>query len=655
MTKPLLRRSTFSLLGLLLLLTIVWLLGPYFAFGGARPMHGIAGRVIATLLLLLAWTATALWHKNRELRGSRKLLEQVVGQADAPAVNVTTPAETADSAQLRQRFEDAIARLKKVRRSGGNLYRLPWYVIVGPPGSGKTTALVNSGLRFPMEQELGKRAIKGIGGTRNCDWWFTDEAVLLDTAGRYTTQDSDRIADGAGWAQFLQLLKRHRRRRPINGVLVAYSASDLMTRSAAEFDADVMAIRQRAAELYRHLGIGLPLYLLVTKVDLVEGFAEYFDNLDVTGRRQVWGVTFTLADSRRGRALRTLPAEVDALLVRLNQGLNQRLREERDTRRRSLLYGFPQQFGALKARLLELVEGVFGATEYDSRLYLRGVYFTSATQAGTPIDRLLGSLGHSFGLVTDSPASGPVAARAYFVERLLRDVILQETGLAGTNRRAELRNNVLHLAARAAVVVLAVGALIALAASFRTNATYLGEVAGAVAALEKTRSARIDGVGLARQLPQFEALRRLQVVATRGGTSAPWTMRAGLYQGRTVGEAARDAYSRELNAELVPALARAFEQRMDLLTGEPDRLYDYLEGYLMLADPKRLVPEDLVRLASVEWEREYPDQPQVPMDLVMHLETLLTSGRLQAATVDQALVTRARNALSAAASTSRGD
>ena len=98
---------------------------------------------------------------------------------------------SAEAAKLRERFEEAVAALKKQRRSGNSLYDLPWYVFIGAPGSGKTTALINSGLKFPLEQRVGKGAVRGVGGTRNCDWWFTDEAVFLDTAGRYTTQDSD--------------------------------------------------------------------------------------------------------------------------------------------------------------------------------------------------------------------------------------------------------------------------------------------------------------------------------------------------------------------------------------------------------------------------------------------------------------------------------
>ena len=57
-------------------------------------------------------------------------------------------------------------------------------MFVGPPGAGKTTALLNCGLKFPLaDAAVTPVRVKGVGGTRNCDWWFTDDAVLIDTAG----------------------------------------------------------------------------------------------------------------------------------------------------------------------------------------------------------------------------------------------------------------------------------------------------------------------------------------------------------------------------------------------------------------------------------------------------------------------------------------
>jgi type VI secretion system protein ImpL len=648
MKKLLLNRWTAAIVGVLLLALVIWFLGPYFAFGELRPLESPVARVIAILLLLLAWAGRMLWRNWREARGSRKLAADVAAQAEAPAVGAVAEAPAAaDTAQLQERFAEAVGRLKKDRRGGGNLYRMPWYVIIGPPGSGKTTALVNSGLRFPMEQEIGRRAIRGVGGTRNCDWWFTEEAVLLDTAGRYTTQDSDRIADGVGWGQFLQLLKRHRRRRPINGVLVAYSASDLLIRSDAEFDGDVLAIRQRVAELSKHLGINLPVYLLVTKADLVSGFREYFDDLDAAGRRQVWGTTFALEDSRSGRALGTLPGEFDLLLERLNAGLNQRLRDERDPRRRANLFGFPQQFAALRTRLLALANEAFGGNQGDRRLFLRGVYFTSGTQEGTPVDRLLGSLGRALGLAGDARSPVSESGRAYFIEQLLREVVLQEAGIAGTDRRAEMRTAGLQIAAYAAVALLTLAGLAALFVSQRRNTAYLEQV-GATARPLGEMPAPAATAGLAQQLPRLGTLRRVLDAAAHGGENSPWSMHAGLYQGRAMQRAAREAYARELNATIVPALAESLGRRLDALVSEPDKLYEYLKGYLMLGSPERLQAEQLVVLAAVEWEREHAAEPQVRTELMSHLEWLLTDGELSPAPVDAALVTRARNALAAA-------
>ena len=121
----------------------------------------------------------------------------------------------------------AIAALKgwKLARGGRDaLAVLPFYVDHRPAGYGKSTALRNSGLQFPYLVGFAGGGVKGVGGTRNCEWWMTNEAVLLDTAGRYTTKKEE---DRDEWTSFLDMLARTRPRKPINALIVAVSVGDL--------------------------------------------------------------------------------------------------------------------------------------------------------------------------------------------------------------------------------------------------------------------------------------------------------------------------------------------------------------------------------------------------------------------------------------------
>ena len=195
-------------------------------------------------------------------------------------------------------------------------------MFIGAPGSGKTTALLNSGLNFAVEQGGRQGRLKGIGGTRNCDWWFTDEAIFLDTAGRYHDPGlrcelrQRRLERISGAAASVPQTPADQRRHPHH----QRERSD-DRRAPSGREAHVEAARRRLRELNRELQIQLPVYVMVTKCDLVAGFTEYFDDLAQDGRAQVWGVTFPYEQTLSGEATQRFSREFEALITRLNERL----------------------------------------------------------------------------------------------------------------------------------------------------------------------------------------------------------------------------------------------------------------------------------------------------------------------------------------------
>ena len=200
-------------------------------------------------------------------------------------------------ATLDQRFSEALDVLKKTpgKGKGALLYELPWYMFIGAPGSGKTTALMNSGLTFPLAEKMGGASVRGVGGTRNCDWWFTDEAVLIDTAGRYTTQESNRRSTRApGTASSPCCASRGRAGRSTACCSPSTSRTCCSRRRPSARSTPPSCARA-CRSCTRSSACAPPVYVLVTKADLIAGFNEIFDDLGKEERDQVWGFTFPYA------------------------------------------------------------------------------------------------------------------------------------------------------------------------------------------------------------------------------------------------------------------------------------------------------------------------------------------------------------------------
>jgi type VI secretion system protein ImpL len=661
-------RQMLIFLGVLLVAGLIWFVGPLISIAEYAPLEPVWVRW--TLIgVVFAWWLLALlirWWRSR--RVNERLLDQLARMQARPASTDKSGDGAAAVGELRARFVSALEILKKARIEGTEtgswwshltrryIYQLPWYMFIGTPGSGKTTALINSGLSFPLADQFGKAAIRGVGGTRSCDWWFTNEAVLLDTAGRYTTQDSNESVDLAEWTGFLNLLKKFRPRQPINGVLLTLSVSDLLTGDRNARQAISVNFKKRLAELRDAFGISFPVYVLVTKLDLISGFSEYFAGLDKEERSQVWGFTFPYTPNPDARnsplsgGFRQASASYFAdLNTRINAALPEVLLHEPNLSRRALIYAMPQQFAGLSDLIGEVLDPLFADSMFAEAALLRGVYFTSGTQEGTPFDRVFGAMQARFGVTASvRAASSPGTGKSFFLLRLMREVIFNESHLAGRNWRWEKRQRILRVLGMAAIGIGLFGLAGAWFWSYGGNRDYIAEVEASAEVFSKDINANpaIARIEIAQLLPILDRAEGLNASKKFDVAAPPLGVRWGLYQGPKIKAATHMAYDRMLEEAFWPRVARRIETV--LREAPADNLeygYEALKAYLMMFDSAHFDAGGFKSWAVVDWEKSAAD-PEMRVRFEHHLSRLAES-RVPAAPfkIDENLVKTVRDRL----------
>ena len=407
------------------------------AFFGPRVALIVALGIIFLAIIVSLYLVLVFWVRRRRAAEMR-------GELVATAAN-----RGITDAALRGRLDDlrrSFARgIEKFETAGKDFYGLPWYVIAGEPGSGKTEAIRHSQAGFPpgLQDEF-----QGVGGTINMNWWFTNYAVILDTAGRLIF---DEVEPGttSEWKEFLQLLKKYRRNCPINGLLLTIPVESLIRDSPEIMEQKAGKIARQLEVIQCELDIRFPVFVLVTKCDLINGFREFFASIDdARAQQQIlgWSNPAPLDAPFRTELVDAHLQNVIQRLWRRRLGLlvDPVASEPGDRRTNEVdrLYEFPHSLQALAPRLRHYLETIFIAGEWISRpLFLRGIYFTSSMREGSALDE---ELAEAIGLPVDQLPSGRAweRERSYFLRDLFLDKIFREDGLV--TRASKTNRLLLH-------------------------------------------------------------------------------------------------------------------------------------------------------------------------------------------------------------------
>ncbi|MFT3784274.1 MAG: type VI secretion protein IcmF/TssM N-terminal domain-containing protein [Nibricoccus sp.] len=441
---PLAIRILIIVLALLIVLGIVALID-------RRAVWFVLGGILFVGLLLGGFLLYKSWKKKRASQAFNTSLDR----ANIYASSVSDPSQRARLTDLREVFEKG---LKAFSDAGKNLYSLPWYLVCGEPGSGKTETIRHSNVGFPpgLQDEM-----QGVGGTINMHWWFTNHAVLLDTAGKMLFHEAQPGATSE-WLEFLKLLKTHRKNCPINGLLLVIPAESLLKDSPDEIQRKAGRIVRQLEQIQKVLDVRFPVFVLITKCDLIYGFREFFASVNDPQMQQQmlgWSNPEPLDVPFRPDLVTSFIDSVTArfrkrrlLLMRdpVPAAAGGRRLDEVDS-----FFDFPASVEAITPRLKQYLDVVFVSGEWTQKpLFLRGIYFTSALIEGKALDvELASALGIPVDHLPDQKSWD--RNRSFFLRDLFMQKIFCEKGLVtdASDTRAIVRRRYTILGAVAAAGV----------------------------------------------------------------------------------------------------------------------------------------------------------------------------------------------------------
>ncbi|MBA1245061.1 type VI secretion protein IcmF/TssM N-terminal domain-containing protein [Pseudomonas japonica] len=529
---------------------LVWGLGRALGFASLNSLLSGIG-----IFLLLSIGYVLLY------RGAvrRAALERALRPIQDPSAPDGGDGVNAQMDELRQRLLHYAEGRPSIPGRGANNV-LPWYLVMGDSSAGKSTLLAQAGLNFPYAECNGEQA----GGTRNCNVLLSTEAVWLDTAGRFMNDPQAASA----WRGMLDLLRGHRPRQPLNGVIVTVSIHSLLHDNAEAQARSARLLRERLQQAQKLLEARLPLYLVFTQCDSIPGFTSFYQGKRTAGHKEALGKTFSHAGYQHTDWCVRFSQAMDELIEHLRHTAARRvaLQDVQVTRRDPAPYRFPLELAALKPRLEAFINALLRANPYQPPELLRGFYFTSALETEQQVETGVHSqqVVQRFSLISDLQSvnatghPGPL-----FVEGLFRDVIIADRHLAGwyACNYSEQKRKV----AWAAGTMIAAMMLCSLWGwAWWSNTQNLEVISGEIA------QAVTDDNATEAQYTSWHRLDRLRAWAAHyyvlhRNAGVPLASRMGLYQGYKVEALIRSGYFAQLKQVMLQPTADNLTRSLTLL------------------------------------------------------------------------------------------
>lgn len=657
-------RMFWVFLGLLGLCLLIWFFGGIIAIGDYKPLASKNVRILVIASIFLIWLARIIYKKYREARRNRVLVEEIKASQEPILKHVKKDSpmsqqfEEIDSALKNAKFSKSNNFIKNFLYSGQYLYQMPWYVVLGAAGTGKTTVLKHSGLNFPLESTFGS-SIGGLVGTKDCDWFLADEAVLLDTAGRLSLQDKNIEEDSYDWQEFTSLLKRYRPKQPINGVIVTIGLDDILNE---EIDFKVIAkeLRKRIHEMRTKFGISFPVYLMITKLDILKGFKEFFQNISEEERNKYLGFPIPVEklDEDESVVIGHVAKELNNIQDAIESSYLRIIDDLEDRSDKNAIFTFSDEFSILSSRLVALFKELYKSSKFEDAVQWRGVYFTSATQDGSNIDPVFDGLLNDFKLTEKYIKNNSRAnegTQSYFIHDLLKNVVFKESDLASDNKAWSNRYKIVRWLLIGSFVGGSLLAVTFMFNSYLNNKEYLTVAQAKAVELDKELKSipqtkdLLQAVKLAEKIKEISKSDEIEDLY-----DPPLNYRMGLYQGISIDEIANATYHRSLRERVMPLISYKLDEllRNSSNSANIDN-YNALKAYLMLYDESKYDSDFMQAWLLKYFEKSTPiknakerEKVEEALKYILEKEGITPSLPLDTELVDERRQSIARNDIS---------
>lgn len=518
-------------------------------------------------IALCIWLAALVYRRWRAKQASDGLGSALEKQANKKS-NGIDGLKHREVETIRKRMLEAITTIKTSKlglvSGAAALYELPWYMIIGNPAAGKSSAIANSGLQFPYADKSGK-VIHGVGGTRNCDWFFTTDGIVLDTAGRYSVHDEDREE----WFGFLSLLKKHRKLAPINGIIIAVSITEL-TSNRPEFGINLAKnLRQRVQELTEKLEVFAPVYVVFTKADLIDGFNEFFLETDRNEKDRVWGATLPYSIKNTNQdVVDFFDHRFDELYDGLKQMSLANMAMNHSERMPPGIFTFPLEFSSIKNPLRAFIATLFEENPFQFKPVFRGFYLTSALQEGSVVSASSERIANRFNLKLQRQARTEITSQhGFFLLDLFRKVIFADKDLVSQyTSRSKIRLRYMAFFFATSMVGLT---LAALSWSYVANRQLTANVQADLDKVVKLQDKKLD---LQSRFEALEVLQERIEQLEKYHENRPWSLGFGLYQGDLLERKLREEYFSGLKELMLKPVSANLESFLTEMNAASDKL-----------------------------------------------------------------------------------